>query len=118
MVTIEQVAKAALNGEGLQLRSLAQDFLREHADLSTCTKPNTNDARVLATAASLIEMFAARKHQLAPVWSSSVGALSEPIYLVKAALTMKRLRTLCETEAPPSLRRRRLFAPPNYLEFV
>lgn len=118
MVMIEQIASAALQGEGLLLRSLTQDFLRDHADLSACPRPNTDNAQVLATAAALIEMFAARRNQDAPAWTGDVGALSEPVYLVKSALTMKHLRELCETQAPPSLRQRRLFAPPNFLEFV
>jgi len=118
MVTIESVAIAALAGEGLLLRSLVQDFLREQSDLSSSPKPQTDDVRVLATAAALIELFAARLQQQPPAWAQTVGALAEPIYLLKAASTMKRLRVLCETQAPAPLRRRRLYAPPNYLEFA
>jgi hypothetical protein len=34
------------------------------------------------------------------------------------AETMKRLRTLCETQAPEPMRKRRLYAPPIFLEFA
>ena len=118
MVTIEQVAQAALASEGLLLRSLVQDFLRNQADLSSCPKPLTRDPRVLTTAAALMELFATRAQQPPPAWTSDVGALCEPVYLLKAAATMKRLQTLCKTQAPEPLRQRGLYAPPNYLNFV
>jgi len=118
MVTIEQLAEAALNGESLLLRSLTQDLLRENPVLSEYPKPQTDDSRILAAAASLMELFALRFRQTPPQWTQDVGALPEPIYLLKAAKSMKRLRALCETEAPEPLRKRGFYAPPNFLEFA
>ncbi|MDX2034901.1 MAG: hypothetical protein SF339_29770 [Blastocatellia bacterium] len=118
MTTIEQVAEAALKGESLLLRSLTQDLLREHPSLSEYPKPETNDSRMLAAAASLLELLALRSRQTPPSWTKNVGALPEPIYLLKAAASMKRLRILCETEAPEPLRKRGFYAPPNFLEFA
>ena len=117
MVTIEQLAEAALNGESLLLRSLTQDLLRERPSLSECPKPQTDDLRILAAAASLVELFAMRLRQTPP-WTKDVGALPEPIYLLKAAASMKHLRVLCETQAPEPLRKRGFYAPPNFLEFA
>ncbi len=118
MVTIERLAEAALNGEGLLLRSLTQDLLREHPVLSEYPKPQTDDLRLLAAAASLVELFALRLRQTPPQWTKDVGSLPEPIYLLKAAASMKRLRILCETQAPEPLRKRGFYAPPNFLEFA
>jgi hypothetical protein len=118
MVTLEQLAEAALNKESLLLRSLTQDLLRENPNLSECPKPKTNDTRILAAAASLVELLALRLRQSPPNWTRDVGALSEPVYLLKAAESMKRLRTLCETAAPEPLRKRGFYAPPNFLEFA
>lgn len=118
MVRLEQIAQAALSGDSLLTRSLTQDFLREQKDFANVPQPQTTDARVLALSASLVELFAARRNQTAPAWTNSVGAVNESIFLVKSALTMKRLRELCETEAPLPLRQRKFFAPPNYLEFA
>ena len=118
MVTIEQLAEAALNGESLLLRSLTQDLLRERPSLSECPKPQTDDLRILAAAASLVELFAMRLRQTPPPWTKDVGALPEPIYLLKAAASMKHLRVLCETQAPEPLRKRGFYAPPNFLEFA
>jgi hypothetical protein len=118
MVTIEQLAEAALNGESLRLRGLTQDLLREHPRLSEHPKPETNDSQVLAAAASLLELLALRLRQAPPPWTKDVGALPEPIHLLKAAASMRRLRELCETEAPEPLRKRGFYAPPNFLEFA
>lgn len=115
MVKIEELAEAAINQDSLLLRSLAQDFLHEHPDLHVCPRPTTSDLKILAAAASLIELLALRSDQEPPSWTSEIGALPEPIHLVKAAATMKRLRALCEQQAPESLRKRGFYAPPNFL---
>lgn len=118
MVKIEQLAEAALNGDSLLLRSLTQDLLREKPVLSEYPKPQTNDSRILAAAASLVELFAMRLQQTPPQWTKDVGGLPEPFYLLKAAKTMKRLRAMCEAEAPEPLRKRGFYAPANFLEFA
>jgi hypothetical protein len=78
----------------------------------------TNDSRLLAAAASLVELLALRLRQTPPPWTKDVGALPEPVYLLKAATSMKRLRELCEAESPEPLRKRGFYAPPNFLEFA
>jgi hypothetical protein len=118
MVKIEEIAKAALAGNGLRTRSLVQDFLRENPHLVDVPLPDVDDVNVLAVAASLLELFASRFSQKSPAWTKEVGPVPEPIFLVKSTINMKRLRTLCETSSPAPLRKRKLYAPPNYLEFV
>ena len=118
MVQIETLAQAVLEGDGVQVRSLVQDFFQQSPCLADIAQPNTTDQRLLAAAASLLELFAGRLSQPAPAWTARIGPSAEPVYLLKSAATMKRLRQLCETESPEPLRRRRLYAPPNYLEFA
>lgn len=101
MISLEQLAEAALQGDSLLLRSLTQDWLRENPSLNECQPPRINDPRILAVAAALIELFAQRLHQSPPDWTEQVEALPEPIYLLKSARTMKRLREMCEADAPP-----------------
>ena len=48
MVTLEQIAQAALDGDNLLLRALTQDFLRGEPRLSECPRPQTADLRLLA----------------------------------------------------------------------
>jgi len=116
MVRIEQLAEAALNRDALLLRSLTQDLLRDRPTLKDFARPLSVDFRTLAAAAGLIELFAERLQQEPPAWAGQVGALPEPIYLLKAAETMGRLRELCERQAPEPLRKRGFYAPPNFLE--
>lgn len=118
MVQIERLAQAVLNGEGVEARSLTQDFFRASPKLTDIPRPKIDDSRLLAVSASLLELFALRMGQQAPAWTKSIGPLSEPIYLLKSAATMKRLRELCEKESPEPLRKRGFYAPPNYLEFA
>jgi hypothetical protein len=116
VVRIEQLAKAAINQDALLLRSLTQDLLREHPTLRDFPRPSGVDFQTLAAAASLIELLALRLQQEAPSWTNEIGPLPKPIHLLKAAATMKRLRALCEQQAPEPLRKRGFYAPPNFLE--
>lgn len=118
MVRIEQVAEAALRGDSLTLRSLTQDFLREYPDLAYIPAPEVRDPTILAASASLLELLAMRRNQMAPRWTQDVAPLDRPVFLVKAAATVKRLRALCEAESPPPLRKRGFYAPANFLQFA
>ena len=92
--------------------------MREYPDLASIPRPITDDQQVLAMAAALVELFAQRAGQLAPAWTDEVGPLLEPVFLLEAATRMKRLRALCESEAPEPLRKRGLYAPPDFLTFA
>jgi hypothetical protein len=118
MVTLEALAKTALERDSLHLRSLALDFVREHPDLASIVRPPTDDQQILATAAALLELLAQRCGQPAPAWTGEVGPVLEPVFLLEAATRMKRLRALCESEGPEPLRKRGLYAPPNFLTFA
>jgi hypothetical protein len=118
MATIEDLARAALRRDSLELRGLAQDFLRDTPRFDTLPRPALADARLLALAAALVELLAARREQPAPAWTAEAGPLAEPFYLLESAESMWRLRELCQTQAPEPLRKRRLYAPPNFLEFA
>jgi hypothetical protein len=118
MVKVEDLATAALAGDTFALRSLYQDMIREKQKVEECARPQTDDVRILAAAASLIELLAQRTGQNPPAWAAKIGPLPEPIYLVPSAKVMKHLRTLCENESPPALYKRGFYAPPNFLEFA
>ena len=118
MEPIEQLAQAALQRDHLQLRSLVQDLARAKADWSKMPRPPTNDPRLLAMSAALVELLAQRNNQTPPAWTKEIGALKEPFFLLESAATMKRLRVLCETQSPEPMRKRLLYAPPHFLEFA
>lgn len=118
MPKIDELAEAALSGDALLLRSVVQDWLRETRQFQTVAAPTSIDPAQRAVAAGLVEMFAERARQTPPSWTGTVPAVSEPLFLVRAASTMKRLRKLCEEQSPFPLRRRRIYAPPDFLTFA
>lgn len=118
MDLIEQLAEAALQRDSLRLRGLVQDMTRDKIDWTALPRPKTQDTRLLAIAASLVELLAARQNQTPPAWTKEIGALKEPFFMLRSAETMKRLRILCETQSPEPMRKRQLYAPPNFLEFA
>ncbi len=115
MVRIEDIARAAVNGEALQVRSMVQDWLAAQLHLAHVPRPDVEDSVILSVAAALVELFAMRREEPPPAWTASVGAISEPLFLLRHAAAMPRLRQLCEQESPEPLRRRRIYAPPDYL---
>lgn len=121
-VTIEEIASAILRtqGEDRPLRGMAMEFLRQNPDLSVVDRPCTNDRKILAAAASLLELFAQRRDQSAPSWTQEVEPLPDPIYLVEGAgpAMTEHLRRLADEKSPEPLRRRGFFAPPGILSFV
>ena len=118
MVTLETLATTALRRDSLRLRSLAQDFVRDHPKLAAIPRPNIDNQQILGTAAALLELLAQHTGQAAPAWTREVGAVPEPTFLLEAATHMKRLRALCKSEAPEPLRKRGLYAPPDFLTFA
>ncbi len=118
MVTLEHVVDAVLAGDSLAVRSLVQDFLASHPILTTVPRPSLADGQPMAVAAALTELFSERRRQAPPTWTRTVGPAPEALYLVRSAITMPRLRQLCEDAGPEPLRRRRLYAPPDYLVFA
>jgi len=118
MATIEQIVNAVLNDDNLSTRMLVQEFLHQHPVLADVPKPARLDAISLTVAAALLELFSLRAQQPAPDWTQQVGPAEEPRYLLRSAATMRRLRDLCRDAAPEPLRRRRLYAPPDYLVFA
>jgi len=95
---------------------LTEELLRGRPKLREDLKPAAVNFETLAVAASLVELLAERLNQEPPSWTKEVGALAQPVHLVKSAATMKHLRALCEQHSPESLRKRGFYAPPNFLE--
>ena len=114
---LEGIAKAALERDSLQLRELVLELLHEHPDLSQVAPIPRATPQEHAVAAAILELLASRRGQNAPAWTTQ-ATNSDPVFLVRAAETMPRLRELCQTESPEPLRKRQFYAPPNFLEFA
>ncbi len=118
MIQVEDLAGAALEHNALELNSLVQDLWRSGTPLASCPKPTAANPRLLSVAAALLELLAQRWEQDPPAWVNEVGGVSEPFFLLKYAEKMPHLRRLCEMESPAPLKKRGLYAPPDFLRFV
>lgn len=118
METVEQIVQAALAQEALQLRSLIQQFLRNNPRFEELPAFNSEDPIKFALAAAIIELLAEQAKQRPPRWTNEAETLPEPMFLLKSAAKMKRLRRLCVEESPLPLKKRGFYAPPDYLSFA
>ncbi|MCP5100726.1 MAG: hypothetical protein GY943_34690 [Chloroflexi bacterium] len=118
MEIVEQIVQAALAQEALLLRSLVQQFLRSNPRFEELPVFNMEDPIKFALAAAIIELLAEQTKQIPPSWTVDAGSLPEPMFLLKSAAKMKRLRQLCVEESPLPLKKRGFYAPPNYLSFA
>jgi len=80
-------------------------------------KPALQDSVELALAAGITELLASREHQAAPSWTSEIGRLAEPFYIGKLA-QMPRSAEDARCNGPEPIRRRNVFASPNFLSIV
>jgi hypothetical protein len=112
---LHDLVNALLRFDALSARQWLADALRSKLVWKDIPAPTGLDATEAAVAAGVAELLAARAGQPAPDWTAAVQGSPAKIFLVQAAATMPRLRLLCETEGPEPLRRRGLFAPPDFL---
>lgn len=112
---VRDLVRSLLTFQTLAARQWVADAKRSGFDWTEVEKPDDASLQELAVAAGVVEMFAQRRGEAPPAWTRSVASAPQSIHLVKAALTMPRLRATCEREGPEPLRRRGLFAPPDFL---
>src|SRR4051812_448047 len=118
MATVEMLAAAAIEQNALAVRAIAQELLRLDRPLADLPAPSQCDERGQIVAAALIELLAERSHQTPPDWTATMGSLAEPFHLLASSTRMPGLRAMCERESPEPLRRRKLYAPADYLTFA
>ncbi len=115
---LKDLVRALLGFDTLTARQWLADAQRSGFDWTQVPSPLGLDATELATAAGVAELLAARTGQTPPNWAAAVPAAPERLFLVRAAASMPRLRSLCELEGPEPLRRRGLLAPPEFLSIA
>ncbi|MEK6606297.1 MAG: hypothetical protein AABZ30_01430, partial [Myxococcota bacterium] len=101
---LRELVNALVIGDTLAARQCVADAEREGFVWTKVAAPRLSDAITMAVAAGVVEMLAARAGQPPPSWTSSVPAAPHPVFLVRAAEPMPRLRRACETEGPEPLR--------------
>jgi len=111
-IPLAEVARAALNGEHLTVRQWAADCARERTVWASVPCPRNSRKTNFAW-----------RLQLSSCWQNELGrapcvdcgrpASIEAIYFVPAR--MRRSRAISEQSGPTALRRRHIFAMPDYL---
>jgi len=114
-MNLRDLVAALLSFNTLVARQWVADSIREGVLWSAIPEPSDLDAIGRGVAAGVAELLAMRVGQLPPAWTSTIGSLPGPVYLLRAAETMPRTRRLCEQEGPEPLRRRGILAPPEFL---
>ncbi|HWN44245.1 MAG TPA: hypothetical protein VNW71_18620 [Thermoanaerobaculia bacterium] len=115
---LRDLVRALLGFDALAVRQWLADAQRSGLVWTEVPAPLGLDATELATAAGVVELLAARTGQSPPEWTVSVPPAPQRLFLVRAAASMPRLRSLCEREGPEPLRRRGLLAPPEFLSIA
>ena len=106
---------ALLAHDALRARAWVLESHRRHFEWCGVLRPDGLDRVGMAVAAGIAELLAQRAGQQPPSWTTGVAGLDEPVFLVRAAAVMPRLRRLCESEGPEPLRSRGVLAPPDFL---
>jgi hypothetical protein len=106
---------ALLAGDALFARQWVADAARAQVAWDRIAAPVGLDPSGMAVAAGIVEMLAERAGHVPPSWTASVPPAPEPVFLVRAARSMPRLRQSCEENGPLGLRRRRILAPADFL---
>jgi hypothetical protein len=113
---LRDLVRAILQGDLLAARQWVADAYRARLRWEHCKRPDDMDDRELAVAAGLAELLAERAGARPPSWTTSVGAHGEPVFLDPGIETMPRTLARAKSHAPDSLRKRNLFALPDFLE--
>jgi hypothetical protein len=116
-VAIEVLIRSILGGRFLEARQWVADAHRAGVRFDRILKPTHLGRVELALAAGVMELLAEREHQAAPGWTQEVGQLAEPFYLGKLA-QMPHSAEEARRNGPEPLRRRNVFALPNFLTVV
>ncbi len=109
---------AALRGDDLSLRQQVKDAAREGFDWNRAPPPEFRGRRSQAVYASLVELLASRAGQAPPNWTTKVGTAPAPVFLVRGAKRSNALRRESLSWTPESLRKRNVFALPDYLSVL
>jgi hypothetical protein len=113
---VVDLARAVLAGNLLVARQWVADALRGEIDWAGLERPTGLSERELTVAAGVVEMLAARCGSAAPDWTSGVGANVAPLVLDPGLESMPRSLAHAQANGPEALRRRNLYALPDFLD--
>ena len=99
----------------LSARQWVKDAYRTGVSFTALPCPEGLDAERLAAAASLAELLSGRAGQPPPAWTAEVPPAPGDVWLDRALEHVPFLRERCLADAPPALKRRNVYALPDFL---
>jgi hypothetical protein len=109
---------AAVQGDDLTARQLVKDAAREGFSWAHAPALDFTGLRDRAVYASLVELQSSRAGQAPPDWTRDVGAAPEQVFLVRAAQTSNAVLRESLENTPEPLKKRNIFALPDYLKVL
>ena len=113
---LRDLVEAILAGDLLAARQWVDDARRAHVNWETLQCPHEFTGRQMTVAAGLVELFAHRAGEKPPTWTATVGAERDPVVLDPGLEDMPRSFAQAKALAPEPLRKRNLFALPDFLD--
>jgi hypothetical protein len=116
--TIDDLARALLADGGAIVGQYTMNLWAENESFSQIQQPVDVTHEELVVSAALVELFASRRGEAAPAWTSAIGGLAEPRFLMggyEKRYPKRAARWL--RESPEPLKKRNLYASAEFLEF-
>ena len=118
-MNLMHLVEAIRAGRWLEMRQWLNDESRNATLLSSCPEPDVSHSpEVRGLAAALAELLAQRWQVPAPSWTSAIGAVPGELWLAPFAQRHASMADRCRTHGPEPLRRRRIWAMPDFLVTV
>jgi hypothetical protein len=115
---VPELVRALLAGDLLAARQAVADARREHIQWQRLEQPRGLNEREMCVAAGIVELLAARAGDSPPPWTTTIGAVGEPLILDPGLEQMPRSFARAKAAGPEPLRRRNLVASPDFLEIA
>jgi len=112
---LEDLVHAILGDRPLEARQWVADAVRAGIRFDQLPLPDLESKRERALAAGLAELLAIRGDQAPPAWTTEVGPLAEPFFVSRRLQQMPRSAEEARVNGPEPLRRRNVYASPNFL---
>ena len=113
---LNDLVRALLAGDLLSARQWVADARRAHLQWERVRRPAGPNEREMVVAAGLAELLAARSGSAPPPWTVAIGGAAEALFLDPGIEQMPRTLAWAKSHAPEALRKRNLFASPDFLD--
>lgn len=113
---LRSLVQAIVSGDLLAARQWVADARRIGVEWEKIECPDGLGEREMAVAAAMAELLAARADARPPSWTAAVGAQRDVVILDPGLERMPRSFARAKAYGPEPLRKRNLFALPDFLD--